>query len=51
MNILEVLEIMAVKINRTVLELKLGDITDMNTEAIVNTANTSLQLRGESPEP
>ena len=37
---------MIVKINRTILELKLCDITDMDTDAIVNTANVALQLGG-----
>ena len=33
-------------INKATLELTLGDITDLNTDAIVNAANTSLQLGG-----
>lgn len=37
---------MIVKINRTVLELKMCDITDMDTDAIVNAANAALQLGG-----
>ena len=37
---------MMAKINRTVLELRVCDITDMDTDAIVNAANTSLQLGG-----
>jgi O-acetyl-ADP-ribose deacetylase (regulator of RNase III) len=37
---------MIVKINNTILELRLGDITDMDTDAIVNAANASLQLGG-----
>jgi O-acetyl-ADP-ribose deacetylase (regulator of RNase III) len=35
-----------VKINKTTLELVQGDITDMSTDAIVNAANTALQLGG-----
>ena len=35
---------MRVKINQTVLELRVCDITEMDTDAIVNSANTSLQL-------
>ena len=34
------------KINTTILELRLCDITDMDTDAIVNAANVSLQLGG-----
>ena len=34
------------KINKTILELRLGDLTTMDTNAIVNAANTSLQLGG-----
>lgn len=37
---------MIVKINRTIVELKVCDITNMGTEAIVNAANASLQLGG-----
>ena len=37
---------MKVKINKTILELALGDITDLDTEAIVNAANVDLQLGG-----
>jgi O-acetyl-ADP-ribose deacetylase (regulator of RNase III) len=37
---------MKVKINKTILELALGDITDLETDAIVNAANTGLQLGG-----
>lgn len=37
---------MIININNTILELKLGDITEMDTDAIVNAANTSLQLGG-----
>ena len=37
---------MIVKINKTILELRLGDITDMDTDAIVNAANATLQLGG-----
>jgi len=37
---------MKVKINKTILELKQGDITDLDTEAIVNAANAALQLGG-----
>lgn len=33
-------------INKTVLKLMVCDITEMNTDAIVNAANTSLQLGG-----
>jgi O-acetyl-ADP-ribose deacetylase (regulator of RNase III) len=35
-----------IKINNTVLELIQGDITDMQTDAIVNAANTALQMGG-----
>ena len=37
---------MEVKINKTVIQLVQGDITDLATEAIVNAANTSLKLGG-----
>jgi O-acetyl-ADP-ribose deacetylase (regulator of RNase III) len=37
---------MKVKINKTVLELMQGDITDLDTDAIVNAANAALQLGG-----
>ncbi len=37
---------MKVKINKTVLELTQGDITDQTTDAIVNAANAALQLGG-----
>jgi O-acetyl-ADP-ribose deacetylase (regulator of RNase III) len=37
---------MKVIINKTSLELVLGDITDVHTEAIVNAANAALQLGG-----
>ena len=37
---------MKVKINKTILELTQGDITDLDTDAIVNAANTALQLGG-----
>jgi O-acetyl-ADP-ribose deacetylase (regulator of RNase III) len=37
---------MKVKINKTILELALGDITDLDTDAIVNAANADLQLGG-----
>jgi O-acetyl-ADP-ribose deacetylase (regulator of RNase III) len=37
---------MKVIINRTILELALGDITDLDTDAIVNAANAALQLGG-----
>lgn len=37
---------MRVTINKTVLKLMVCDITEMNTDAIVNAANTSLQLGG-----
>jgi len=37
---------MKVKINKTILELMQGDITDLDTDAIVNAANTALQLGG-----
>ena len=37
---------MKVMINRTILELALGDITDLDTDAIVNAANAALQLGG-----
>jgi O-acetyl-ADP-ribose deacetylase (regulator of RNase III) len=39
---------MQVKINSTVLELTVGDITDLDSDAIVNAANNALQLRGRS---
>jgi len=35
-----------VNVGKSVVELVQGDITDMDTEAIVNAANTSLQLGG-----
>jgi O-acetyl-ADP-ribose deacetylase (regulator of RNase III) len=37
---------MRIKINSTFLELTQGDITDQTTDAIVNAANTALQLGG-----
>ncbi len=37
---------MKVKINKTVIELVQGDITNLATDAIVNAANTSLKLGG-----
>jgi len=37
---------MKVKINKTILELMQGDITDLDTDAIVNAANAALQLGG-----
>jgi O-acetyl-ADP-ribose deacetylase (regulator of RNase III) len=37
---------MRIKINDTFLELTKGDITDQTTDAIVNAANTALQLGG-----
>jgi O-acetyl-ADP-ribose deacetylase (regulator of RNase III) len=37
---------MKAKINNTVLELIQGDLTDQATDAIVNAANTALQLGG-----
>ncbi len=37
---------MEVKINKTVIELVQGDITDLATDAIVNAANASLKLGG-----
>ncbi|MDH5451119.1 MAG: macro domain-containing protein [Candidatus Bathyarchaeota archaeon] len=37
---------MKVKINRTILELTQGNITNLNTLAIVNAANSSLTLGG-----
>ncbi len=37
---------MKAKINNTVLELVQGDITDQTTDAIVNAANTALQMGG-----
>jgi O-acetyl-ADP-ribose deacetylase (regulator of RNase III) len=37
---------MSAKINKSVLELTQGDITDQTTDAIVNAANTALQLGG-----
>ena len=37
---------MEAKINKTIQELTQGDITDLDTDAIVNAANTALQLGG-----
>jgi len=37
---------MEAKINKTILKLTQGDITDLDTDAIVNAANTALQLGG-----
>lgn len=37
---------MEVKIRKTILELVKGDITDMQTDVIVNAANTALKLGG-----
>jgi O-acetyl-ADP-ribose deacetylase (regulator of RNase III) len=37
---------METKINKTILELTQGDITDLDADAIVNAANTALQLGG-----
>lgn len=37
---------MEIRINKTVVQLVRGDITDLATEAIVNAANTSLKLGG-----
>ena len=37
---------MEAKINKTILELTQGDITDLDTDAIVSAANTALQLGG-----
>jgi O-acetyl-ADP-ribose deacetylase (regulator of RNase III) len=37
---------MKVQINKAILELTQGDITDLDTDAIVNAANTALQLGG-----
>jgi O-acetyl-ADP-ribose deacetylase (regulator of RNase III) len=37
---------MEVRINKTVIELVQGDITDLATDAIVNAANASLKLGG-----
>lgn len=37
---------MKARINKTVLEFTQGDITDLETDAIVNAANTALQLGG-----
>ncbi|MDH4221818.1 MAG: macro domain-containing protein, partial [Candidatus Bathyarchaeota archaeon] len=37
---------MKTKINKTILELTQGDITDLDADAIVNAANTALQLGG-----
>jgi O-acetyl-ADP-ribose deacetylase (regulator of RNase III) len=37
---------MEAKINKTILELTQGDITDLDADAIVNAANTVLQLGG-----
>ncbi len=35
-----------VRVNQTILELMLGDITDLDTDAIVNAANAALQMGG-----
>ena len=37
---------MKTKINNTILELVQGDLTDQTTDAIVNAANTALQMGG-----
>jgi len=37
---------MKIKVNKTILELTQGDITDLDTDTIVNAANTALQLGG-----
>jgi len=37
---------MEAKINKTILELAQGDITDLDVDAMVNAANTALQLGG-----
>lgn len=37
---------MQIKINKTILELIEGDITEMDTDAIVNAANAALQMGG-----
>lgn len=37
---------MQVRVNKTILELIQGDITDLDTDAIVNAANTALTLGG-----
>jgi len=37
---------MKIKVNKTILELTQGDITDLETDAIVNAANTALTLGG-----
>jgi O-acetyl-ADP-ribose deacetylase (regulator of RNase III) len=37
---------MEIEINKTILVLTQGDITDLDTDAIVNAANTALQLGG-----
>jgi len=37
---------MKIKINKTILELAEGDITDLDTDAIVNAADIALQLGG-----
>jgi O-acetyl-ADP-ribose deacetylase (regulator of RNase III) len=37
---------MKVKINKSILELTQGDITDQTTDAIVNAANAALQMGG-----
>lgn len=37
---------MHVRVNQTILELMLGDITDLDADAVVNAANATLQMGG-----
>ena len=38
---------MHVRVNQTILELMLGDITDLDADAVVNAANATLQMGGD----